>query len=91
MLKDEVQAMKGDEVPLIPMKPQDPPYGGAHRCHPLDPLPTRPYGSPRKSGRCTPRCRPASQPWSQVKVSASHMQACTWRCLARPRPKPRFR
>ena len=40
MLKDEVQAMKGDEVPPIPHKPRDPPYGGACGCHPLGSLTT---------------------------------------------------
>ena len=42
MLKDKVQVMKGDEVPPIPTNFKTSPYGGAHRHHPLDPLPPDP-------------------------------------------------
>ena len=42
MPKDEVQVMKGDEVPPNPHEPRDPPYGGACGCHPLNPLPPNP-------------------------------------------------
>ena len=72
MLKDEVQVMKGDEVPLIPTNLKT-----LLMEEHVDTIPWIPYhptyGFPRKSGRCTPRCQPTSQPWLQAKVSASPM------------------
>ena len=69
-LNDEVQVMKGDEVPLIPMNLET-----LLMEEHIDAIPWIPYhpsyGSSREPCRHGLRCRPASQPWSQAKVSAS--------------------
>ena len=41
-LKGKVLVMIGDKVPLTLTILEDPPYGGACGCHPLDPLPPDP-------------------------------------------------
>ena len=71
MLKDEVQVMKGDEVSPNPREPQDPPYGGACRHHPLDPLPPDPMDLLGNLVDALHNAGLPSQPWSQAKVSAS--------------------
>ena len=71
MLMGEVQAMKGDEVPLIPVNLKALPLAEHVDTIPMDPSTTRSYGSSRKPCRHALRCWPAGQPWSQVKVSAS--------------------
>ena len=69
--RTSVQAMKGDEVPPIPVNLETLLMEEHMDAIPWIPYHPDPMESSRQPYRHALRCWPASQPWTQVKVSAS--------------------